>query len=103
MPPAACTKECFPRNGKSTDPWDRPDKTPHPDTAAFPAARATPFNLPITEAESDEHRQVGPCRAAAAWTETFEALVLFKEVAEGQQSGWIGVHGGSMMRERVRG
>ena len=46
---------------------------------------------------------IGVGSAATARTKAIEALAVLQEVAEGNQSHRVGVHGQSMMRHEARG
>ena len=91
------------RPGRLTAPRQRPAETPNPNAAALPAARPVPLHLPIPEAIENQHRYVSLGRAATAGTIAFQALAVLQEVAEGNQSRRVGVHGRSMMPGQVQG
>jgi hypothetical protein len=78
-------------------PWHGPGETPDPGTAALPTARPMPLHLAISEPFVYQHCNVSVRRAGAPGTVALQALAILEEVAEGNQSRGVGVHGRSIM------
>jgi hypothetical protein len=76
---------------------------PGPEAAAFPAPCASGHDWPVSQLVAAQHRQIAGGRSAAAGTPAIQPLAGFEEVAEGNQTRWIGVHGWSMMRRQGQG
>ena len=82
---------------KSLIVWQRPAETPDPDAPALPAARPVSLRLSISETVENQHRNIGLGSAATAGAIAIETLAVIQEVAEGNQSRGVGVHGRSMV------